>query len=313
MPKQTHSKGFTLIELLVVISIIGLLASIILVYTAGAKIQSRNAVRIANVAQITKALEIQYAVNESYPSGTYYSGWDDGSFPQSDGQCWCQNSAVAGAFKKALVSSGILASLPHDPNDNAGDGGYLSNSAGKGFIYISDGQSYVLGTNLENVNATPPAHDAVSTCVTAGNYQTSAGSLSPNLCPQPAQGNGGNGNQGTPAAPVITSIPIPPPVGSWQGGLLGGGCSSGNMMEIIGTGFTSTGNTVTYTQVDSPNTVYTDSANSTDGVTINSDSPPDATFVGGNYGITVSNSNGTSNVYTVFIRKGDCLPTIRRF
>jgi type II secretion system protein G len=62
-------KGFTLVELLVVISIIGLLASIVLVALNGARSKARDAKRIADLSQISKALELYYNANNAYPAG----------------------------------------------------------------------------------------------------------------------------------------------------------------------------------------------------------------------------------------------------
>lgn len=66
--------GFTLIELLVVISIIGLLASVVLVSINSARQKSRNAKRLADVNQIAKGLELFYNDAAAYPTGTGNSG-----------------------------------------------------------------------------------------------------------------------------------------------------------------------------------------------------------------------------------------------
>ncbi len=73
-------KAFTLIELLVVIAIIGILAGVVLAGLTGAKEQSRDGRRKAEVREIKMALEICASSQDNeYPdttggSGTYSSG-----------------------------------------------------------------------------------------------------------------------------------------------------------------------------------------------------------------------------------------------
>lgn len=72
------NRGFTLIELLVVISIIGVLASVVLVSLNTARDKARDAKRAAMVNQVKLALEYYYDDYNEYPSigtdGVAY-GW----------------------------------------------------------------------------------------------------------------------------------------------------------------------------------------------------------------------------------------------
>ena len=72
--KKLKQDGFTLIELLVVISIIGLLASVVLVSLNKTRIKSRDVTRLATLKQIVTALELYLSDNGHYPINILDSG-----------------------------------------------------------------------------------------------------------------------------------------------------------------------------------------------------------------------------------------------
>ena len=63
-------KGFTLIELLVVIAIIGLLSTLAVVSLNNARSKSRDAKRVSDIKQVQTALELYYADQNGYPTGS---------------------------------------------------------------------------------------------------------------------------------------------------------------------------------------------------------------------------------------------------
>lgn len=152
--------GFTLIELLVVIAIIGLLSSVILASLNSARAKSRDARRLADMRQITTALEVYYDSNAGYPTtgGSWLS------------QCPGWGSVAANSVAPGLVP-GYMPAFPSDP-------GMVIASNLNCYIYRSNGTDYkLLDYNLSsdaNVGAYPTLVDP------ARNYGQSF--QSPNQC-----------------------------------------------------------------------------------------------------------------------------------
>ncbi len=106
---KKSNKGFTLVELLVVIAIIGILASVILVSLNSARERARDARRVADLRQVTLALENYYEDNNQ-------------------------------AYPAALSSlTGYIATVPNDPQ---------SGSA-YSYARCTGNETYILGATLE--------------------------------------------------------------------------------------------------------------------------------------------------------------------
>ncbi len=124
-------RGFTLIELLIVVSIIGLLASVVLVGLGGFRARGRDARRIADLRETQNALELYYVKYNSYPEITGADSWT--------------------SLKEALVGAGIgVTTISNDP---------LYPDYSYEYGVSGDKQNYVLRATLEDSNNPALADD----------------------------------------------------------------------------------------------------------------------------------------------------------
>lgn len=117
---NTKKNGFTIIELIVVVAIIAVLAAIVITNVNIYMVKARDARRKADIKQIMLALEMYYADNGQYPTGSWLTS----------------NNTNWATLQTALAP--YLRSLPKDPRqDTSGypyEGkrayGYYSNNYG---------------------------------------------------------------------------------------------------------------------------------------------------------------------------------------
>lgn len=146
-----NCKGFTLIELLVVIAIIGLLVTLSVISLNNARAKSRDTKRISDLRQIKTAIDLYYDRYNTWPaitSDACCDGWDQGP---------CNSDT---SFIGALVTAGIMNTVPVDPSAGTGTGCYGYNyyvyNAGSYGCDTGKGRFYVLGIRDLETDSRPP-------------------------------------------------------------------------------------------------------------------------------------------------------------
>jgi type II secretion system protein G len=146
-----HRRAFTLIELLVVIAVIGLLSTIAVVSLGQARIKARDVKRMADLKQISTAIELYLNNNNYLPRNT--AGWCTYISDPTNG--------YGAAFQSDLAS--YIANVPLDPvNKNKPTDYFYKN--------IDNVGKYVLCAKLENATGNSYDYSACGDGVGVYNY-----------------------------------------------------------------------------------------------------------------------------------------------
>ncbi len=129
-----QKKGFTLVELLVVIAIIGVLSTLAVVSLNNAREKSRDAKRVSDIKQVQTALELYFADNNGYPTGS--------------------GLVLGGSNAQALSGAGITGSgsatgttymgqVPSNPTPGGADYSYTQTASGLSYTinFTLEGQT----------------------------------------------------------------------------------------------------------------------------------------------------------------------------
>ncbi len=129
--QKARRNGFTIIELLIVIAIIGLLSALVLVGFTNVQAKRRDVKRVANIADLQKAIAL-YAQNQAFP---VYTGCINGSDP-----------VTAALISKGLINGAAKLYDPSYPSDLT-----------KCYYYVSAGAKYTLRYTLESTSSSGAA------------------------------------------------------------------------------------------------------------------------------------------------------------
>ncbi|MDA8596917.1 type II secretion system GspH family protein [Candidatus Pacebacteria bacterium] len=133
--EKLAQRGFTLTELLVVVSIISLLTTSSLTFLGEARNKARDSVRITEINEISKALELYH--------------FDHGHYPPESGNNVYYDSRNSGHWSalSAFLVPEYLPLLPVDPKNGGAIG--ICGNCGE-YHYRKRNNTYTLSTYLES-------------------------------------------------------------------------------------------------------------------------------------------------------------------
>lgn len=132
---SSPERGFTLIELLVVVSIIGLLASVVMVSLNSAKAKGRDARRMRDIEEIHTAIELYITDHGNAP---------DGFAVDKDSASWNDLATVLAPYIKKLPIDPCGTSSSCVVDNPGPDGTWLA--------YVYKGPSYVFAVDGSTTN-----------------------------------------------------------------------------------------------------------------------------------------------------------------
>lgn len=152
--RNSNSKGFTLIELLVVVAILSLVGSMVLASINDARKKARDSKRIADLAQVSKALSLYYSDHNEYPAPhdlNLAQNWSDllvilysgGYIARAD--FFKEEQFTDSFWSKIIPSAFALNTKIQDPLYSSRSYGYMPSSHPLN-------QNFRLRAQLENIN-----------------------------------------------------------------------------------------------------------------------------------------------------------------
>ena len=169
MQRGHYKQGFTIVELVIVIVVIAILAAISIVAYNGIQQRARDTQRKSDVATLTKALELYYTDNGSYPSCYGSTSINAG---------WCTTADASWPTLSTALAN-YLPKVPRDPISQAmGAGQYPWDDSGNGrynYSYVATSdycgitpssqppQLYILVYRLES---SPQENRLIGSCAT---------------------------------------------------------------------------------------------------------------------------------------------------